>query len=317
MSSTYASYQHPSPATQMTDDERIVPSSLSSALKTGGTVRVTMNGDNSKTEIERHHQSSGNEGTPTTGWQATAIDARTRRPTRDISDDTLITIGGTQGRAKDFYNAGLLDKDERGQYVSPYEKSHPRGEAVEPKQAQPQETAGDKAEMPAALAQALDASVEGFAQGTVNAAVASGIGAAVGELDLDDVAEGLARNTGIEIADAMQRVTFATQVYETEVRTYLSGQRIGLDKGDVDDLFDWARESAKGDLKEAIQKQVYGRDLSGWKKLAAKYSREAAPTMESLQQSGFAVKKSDDGEELVRYQGAWLSVKTASRMGLV
>jgi hypothetical protein len=313
--STYASYQHGAPV-QMNDDERIVPSGLSSPLRTGGVTRVTMNGSESRTEVERCYQSSGTEGVPTTGFEATAIDPRTKRPTRDINDDTLITLGGTQGRAKDFYNAGLLDKDERGNFVSPYDKSHPRGEPVEP-QAAPQETPSDIAQMPSDLVAALDATVEGFAQGTVNAAVASGIGAAVGDLDFSVVAEGLARNTGIELADAQQRVAFAQQAYESQVRAYLSGPRIGLDAGDVEDLVGWAQEKAKGDLKDAIQRQIYGQDMSGWRKLAAAYSREAAPTMESLQQAGFAVKRSDDGDEIVRVNGAWLSVKVAAKMGLI
>lgn len=56
----------------------------------------------------------------------------------------------------------------------------------------------------------------------------------------------------------------------------------GIDASDLPEFWQWAKANHKGQLQDALSKQMHGRDLSGYKTLAQRYMAETPPTEQAL-----------------------------------
>lgn len=93
----------------------------------------------------------------------------------------------------------------------------------------------------------------------------------------------------------------------------------GIDASDLPEFWQWAKANHKGQLQDALSKQMHGRDLSGYKTLAQRYMAETPPTEQALKDAGMPVRKhfsKSTGIE-VFVAGSWMTPGAAARAGLV
>lgn len=69
-------------------------------------------------------------------------------------------------------------------------------------------------------------------------------------------------------------------------------------------------------LQEAIQKQLYTHDVSGYKALATQWRSRVTPSLEAFKARGIAVRKQGQSHEVFMH-GQWMSPGAAARAGLV
>lgn len=235
-------------------------------------------------------------------WRAGAKKAN-GFPAQTITADTIVSLAGTEGQVKHFVAAGILKETANG-----YELA----DAVEETQ-ETNETSSDVAEMPQELATAIDEVLAPFDQNTLDSGLGLAISSVTGELDMESVVRSVATKSGMDPKDAQARIQFTIDVYQAEADNYLAKQ--GISKDDLPAFHEYAR-SQKGTLREAIDAQVYHRDLSKWKGMVSKFMSSNAPSVEALKANGFAVKTVDRVDQ-VRIQGVWMSLQAAARAGLI
>jgi hypothetical protein len=147
-------------------------------------------------------------------WRSTARDSM-GFPTNEITPDSVVIIGGVSSPVKVFVTTGILQK-EGDQYIVAGGNAN-AGQVQQDGTGQQQDATeqhgGDAALMPSEVVDTIDAAVEGMSQATIQNGMALGVAAAIGEMTIEDVAMGVARNTGIEIAEAAQRTQFIADAY--------------------------------------------------------------------------------------------------------
>jgi hypothetical protein len=235
-------------------------------------------------------------------WRSTALKP-SGFPAHEILPETIVSLGGTQGRVQDFVAAGILQQGPNGYELAP---------AIAETQGS-NETSSDAAEMPQALAAAVDEVLAPFDQNTLDSGLGLAISSVTGEVDLAAVVRSVAMKSGMEPKDAQARIQFTMDAYQSEADHYLAKQ--GISKDDLPAFYEYAK-SQRAALRELIQAQMYHRDLSGWKGMVSKFMTSNAPSTEALQANGFAV-RTVDKQNQVRINGTWLSVQAAARANLI
>ncbi|MDO3576655.1 hypothetical protein [Ralstonia pseudosolanacearum] len=248
-------------------------------------------------------------------WRSTARSAQ-GFPTNEIGEDSVVTIGGISSPVKVFVTTGVLQK-QGNEYVLAGGQQTQQGQQQAPQQqAQEDEAQGDdSAAIPDDVAQAMNAAAEPFSQPVYDQGVALGVAAALGDIPLESVAAGVAKNSGMEPGDVAQRADFIIQSYQQQADTYITS-RLGLAAEDLHDFYAYAREN-KGALRAALNGQLYGGSMAAWKPLVDGYMSSTAPSADALRSRGFETKQGADGAELVRINGTWMSLKAAARAGLI
>ncbi len=139
----------------------------------------------------------------------------------------------------------------------------------------------------------------------------------MGDISMEDIAVGVARSTGMELAEAQGRTQFIIDAYQAQADSFLASQ-MGLSPADLQDFYQFAREPGNKDaLRVALEGQLYGNSMSGWRPLIARYTDQVAPSGDALQARGFETKVTAEGEQMVRIQGVWMSTRAAARAGLI
>lgn len=72
----------------------------------------------------------------------------------------------------------------------------------------------------------------------------------------------------MEPSETVDRIQFAIDAFQVQTDRYLS--KHGFDADDLDVFYEFAR-TQKGDLREALESQLYAQDMSVWKGLISKY----------------------------------------------
>lgn len=267
--------------------------------QTGGTTTVTISGGSATTETSKVNTIKADQLSPFADddWRSTATKDNGFR-TNEITADSIVQIGGMQAHVRDFVSAGVLQANPDGSF------SMATGETQEAPQANP-----DAASMPSEMAGAVNAALEPFSDSALESTMPLAIAAVSGEMDMAAVIHTAAHRTGLEPADAEQRVEFVMDAYRAQAMNYLG--KNGLDQADMDAFYEFA-VTQRSDFKSALQKQVYGNDLSGWKPLISKFMSSSAPSAAVLESNGFQV----NGDQ-VRIQGVWMSIQQAAKAGFI
>lgn len=275
--------------------------------------------------------------TPTvdsTPWHLTARDPITRRPTRDLTDSTLVLFNGMEARLYDLWQSGAagIERDPvSGRYLVGDSLGKARGSAEVAELSDPETntrpgglrgitngtTEETDAALPAEIVAELDAAVAPYDQAAVDGLAAAGIAAAAGELDSEAMVNGFMRRTGAEREEAEKVVEMAVEAYTNVATGFLT--RLGVAAEDVPTMYQWAREESPDVLRVALEKQIYGNDMTGWRDLARAFAAAVPPELEGLRKRGYEVKLggSDGRTELVKIGDSWLSTVTAAKLGLV
>jgi hypothetical protein len=275
------------------------------ARDTGVVTSVTVRNGEMASEVSHNTRSiKASELTPyeSSDWRSTALKP-SGTPAREILPETIVSLGGTQGRVQDFVAAGILQEGPGGYELAPAIDESP----------QAQEDLSDTPGMPQEIVNGMDAAMEVFDDKTLEAGVSLGISHLTGEVDFNAVVRKLAMGSGKEPGDVQQRAQFILGAYQAQADSYLAKQGIG--KEDLQDFYEFTR-TRKGDMRAALEQQIRQSNLSGWKPLVSKFLSSTAPSLQALQENGFQTKTVDNVAQ-VRIQGMWMSLKAAAKAGYI
>jgi hypothetical protein len=256
-------------------------------------------------------------------WRSTARSAQ-GFPTNEIGEDSVVTIGGVSSPVKVFVTTGILQKQgdkyvlAGGQQQAHANAAQGHDDAEQQQDQQQQQAQGDdSAAIPDDVTQAMNAAAEPFSQPVYDNGVALGIAHALGDIPIESVAAGVAKNSGMEPGDVAQRAEFIINSFQAQADNFITG-RLGVAESDLQDFYAFAREPAnKGALRDALNGQLYGGSMAAWRPLVDRYISNTAPSAAALKSRGFETKQGADGADLVRINGTWMSLKAAARAGLI
>ena len=259
------------------------------------------------TETTEKNIDRGNSGHDTTaeGWPATARSTTGRAiSAADITADTLISFDGMQAKASFWVSEGRLTKGADGSYTlgsGPVEA--------------PAEIHGDISPIPDHVMDGVNAALEPLPQESLDMITAHGVSVALGRSDDASLVRKFAQASGIELADASQRLDAVKAVYQQQADLAIRS-RSGITAADTNDFWLWCRASHQGQLQDAVSKQLHAADLSGYKALADRWLASTPPTLAALTAGGIPT-RTNNGVLQCNVQGQWMTPAAAARAGLV
>jgi hypothetical protein len=225
--------------------------------------------------------------------------------TNKIDADTTVEIGGMRAEVSTFVQAGILRETESGYELAPQEQHQEQPEAAEAGSMSAEEIA------------ALDSAMEGFDSSTLQKGSALSIAAVVGDGSLDGVVSAVAQDTGMEPAEVAVKVQAVADKFQAQADRYIT-QHLGIPASDLPGFYEFCKQPQnKANLQVAIQNQVYGNSMGGYKGLADAYMAGVAPNTDTLQAHGLETMTGHNGEEMVRIKGTWVATKVAAAAGLI
>ena len=235
------------------------------------------------TESDTGRGNSGHDAS-TQGWQATARSTTGRAVSQaDIGPDTLLEFDGVQAKASFWLSEGRLTKAADGSYT----------EGSGPAEA-PQEVQGDISPIPDHIMEGVNAALEPLPQGSLDSITARGVSVALGRSPDSTLVSEFAKASGIELADAGQRLDAVKAVYQQQANNAIQS-RSGITAADAPEFWEWARAGHSGQLQDAISKQLHAADVSGYSALANRWMSETPPTLAALTAGGIPTRKDGSG----------------------
>lgn len=243
-------------------------------------------------------------------WKRTASNSY-GLPTQEITDETIVTIGGIEGPVKSFLASGELMKSAQGEYTL-------SERAPDPSLSEQTEKPSPSLEVktPEGFNDTLNAAVEPFSDEVIDLGKTRIIEAiSQGANSLESIVSEISQASGLEQGEVSERIGTVVKMLETQ--TVASLNTWGLDPQDRSELFEWAHGSNQGRamLRDAIQGQLRG-DLRGWASVADAWSKANPPSIEALKQAGLPTKQTPSGT-VVNLKGEWISLATATKLGWV
>lgn len=211
-----------------------------------------------------------------------------------------MTIGGIQGKVSFFVGEGILQQDADGKFT----EGSGQAEA-------PQVTEGDHFPVDDGAMSVVNAALEALPDHALDMVTAQGIGVALGRLDDASLTSKFSQASGLDLAASHDRLTTIKAIYQEQADKALES-RHGIGAADKADFDAWAKANRRGQLQEAIGKQLRGHHVSGYKTLAHQWLSETAPSINAIKAAGIPVR----GQEIF-IQGSWMSPAAAARAGLI
>lgn len=301
MADTYQTYQATPEATQQNPSEGV------RVYDHQGAVQITMSGDGqtSLTTRGKNSFSTSDLGKDTHGdsWKATAISAK-GLPTSTITAESVVTLGGIQGRVRDFVSAGRLREVSPGQFEEA---------SQEATQENAEETPQDAAVMPEEVRAAVNAAIEPLPAHARPAVVSLVANMATGDTTMEQVVSRFVAESGIHPDDARQRIEFSMKAHQAQTDAYLV-HREGIPASELPQFYDAVRKNPRG-MKSAMLRQANG-SMSGWRELVAKYNVRTVPPMANVVRAGLET-RNISGTPEVKIGNVWCSIHGATRAGLI
>jgi hypothetical protein len=237
-------------------------------------------------------------------WQATARTTR-GEAVETITGDSLVTINGMQAKVSFFVKEGYLAKQADGSFT----------QGNGPAEAPPVDQ-GDILLPPVEMQELINGALSSLPAEHLDSFVAHSIGNITGTLTNESLVEKFAKDSAISLADAGQRVNALKLSYSAQADHALA-TRAGVGDSDKAAFYAWARSNEKGQLTDAVQRQLYSNDVSGYLALAQKWQSITAPSVAALQAAGIQTRTSGYGVLEVKIQNQWLTPKAAANAGLI
>jgi len=244
------------------------------------------------------------------GFEATARNPN-GVPVTALLPTTLVTLDGVQAPVSSFVAAGRLARGADGTYREATAAELAQRTAAE---VAPADTADILPMEPDSMA-AVNAALEPVPQHSFDGLAAVGVGVALGTIDPAVLALKFTEVSGLGGEDAAQRIGFVQAAYQAQADHALTG-RGGISADDLPAFYEWARENRRGELQQAIQKQVSQHDVSGYRALAERWQEATPPTIQALASAGFLVRNLGRTDE-VFIGGHWMTPGAAAKVGLV
>lgn len=245
-------------------------------------------------------------------WRSTATN-RVGMPVSQLTGDTRVIIGGMESTVNAHILAGNLKEDGKGSWEL---SESIRGLNVD----KPNygEDTSDEINQPPEITDTLNKALEPFSDHAVNSMMPRVIDSIVKGEDVSSLASQLSQMANMNQDDALVRMNHVVATFTVEAEHKLS-TNFGLDKAGQQELYAFARSDAKGQqlLNEAINKQVSGKSMSGWKSLVDHFYSSVPPTTEALKKAGIPTRTGSNNETLIKMDGNWVNLKTAVTLGWI
>jgi hypothetical protein len=297
MNDNYQSYQafnggEPLPEAVSTwDPARVVGPAVRMNVVDGEMVDNTQANDRASTkELNPHH---GDGSVLATARHPNGL------PLYAVEADSLVTVNGVEAPVSFWVKEGFLQKTATG-----YAEATP-GAAEEA----PQASEGLGEQDMAAIAMSL----QGVDAVHVDNLIASGVGVAVGRVDMQNLIQKFSHVSGADPESSAARLSVAVSAFTRQASA--AATAAGIAPADMDAFFAYCR-SRPEQLQDTLNRQILGTDLGGWRKMAAQWTSTTAPSLNSLQAAGVPTRVLDGRPEAF-IRGQWMSPGAAARAGLV
>jgi hypothetical protein len=226
-------------------------------------------------------------------------------PVTEIAGDTLVTIAGVQGPVSFFVREGVLQANKDGTF----------SEATGTPQAAPQADTSGLMPLDAAAMGAVNQALEEVPQGYLDSIMASATGVAIGKLSPASLVQKFAQASGLGLEESAARVATITAAFQAHTEQALM-TRSGLTREGTAEMLAWAKSTQQGALQEAVQRQMFSHDVSGFTALADKWFAATPPSVAALKAAGIPVRTQGQGVE-VQVRGQWMTPGAAAKAGLI
>lgn len=149
--------------------------------------------------------------------------------------------------------------------------------------------------------------VEGLSQSQFEGILAKAVSFGPESLNARELADQLQTTE----ADALARVNWVMMAYQASANAAVKAT---LNGNSVDDLWEWSADNAKELHKKAMLELTMAGSTASLKSLAQAYMKSVDPSDEALEAAGYPTKM-ENGTKLVRLQGVWVSLASATKNG--
>ena len=264
--------------------------------------RVTSSGGaltEASDSLDRGHSGQINPANGTDTWQATAT-TTTGRAVSELTEDSLVTINGLQGKISFFMAQGILEKGSDGKFTEGTGQPAP-----------PAEDMGDILQFADVTMNQMNQALEGVPSHAAEMISATATGVALGRIDHAQLVSKFSTSSGLDPAASQARITILQNAYQAQADQALES-RSGIGAADRAEFYSWAKTHHNAQLQEAIGKQMRSSDVSGYKALADKWMSTTPPSMNALKAAGIPIRGSD-----CFIRGQWMSPSAAARAGFI
>lgn len=242
-------------------------------------------------------------------WHGTDSFAATARnpngtAATEIRPTTLVTIDGVQAAVSSWVAQGRLHKAPDGSYQ----------EAAGTPEAAPVDTS-DVMPMDAQAMDAVNAALDTVDQGSLDGLMATGVAVAVMDMDPRTLEHKFSRVSGLGGEDAAQRLGTMQAAYQAQADTALMS-RSGLSAADLPAFYAWAKQNHRGELQQAVHRQLQAHDVSGYRSLADRWFSSTPPSLKAIQAAGLPVRNLGQRDE-VFVSGQWMTPAAAAKVRLL
>ena len=249
--------------------------------------------------LDRGHSGQINPANGTDSWQATAT-TTTGRAVSKITEDSLVTINGLQGKVSFFVEQGILQQGADGKFTEGTGQPAP-----------PVEDLSDVLQFADVTLNQMNQALEGVPDHAAEMLSATATGVALGRIDHAQLVSKFSTSSGLDPAASQARITILQNAYQAQADQALES-RSGIGAGDRADFYQWAKTHHNAQLLEAIGKQMRSSDVSGYKALADRWMSSTPPSMDALKSAGIPIRGSD-----CFIRGQWMSPSAAARAGFI
>jgi hypothetical protein len=92
--------------------------------------------------------------------------------------------------------------------------------------------------------------------------------------------------------------------------------RSGMGESDLPAFYEWAKANHRGELQQAVQRQLQSHDVSGYRALADRWFAATPPSIKAIESAGFPVRNLGQSAE-VFIVGQWMTPAAAAKIRLL
>jgi hypothetical protein len=253
---------------------------------------------------------------PASGVLATARHPQLGHAPAQLTDTTLVEIGGMQLQLKEAARLGFVHRDAQGNFSeigSAPRKGASASAVADPQPVeQPKQEAADQDDGPQAFAPDSEALVAYLAK-AVPPELQTSIVQQVVEKGIDGLDLKAASLTDLSPDQLRTTVDGVSRAFQAQADSWLHEQGFQ----DHSSFYEWAREQHPDKTAAAMRTFVASRNPKVFSGLLQAYRQSVMPSTESLVREGYQVRTEKDGSRVVKIDGQWLSVAAAAKLGLV
>lgn len=275
---------------------------MSISINTSGNQSHSFDGNTNQTTRSEVTSINANEGANVTSSSGT--------PKSFISrGDDLVNYKGIPTQAKVLETMGVLSMNTQGRYEFNAEASP---EAPKESQSEPSDAHTSFAMTESENAEINNLIPTDLPPNSLSAITSHGIASVISG-DYSSVINSLSKSSGQSPEQASATIGKVMEQYSKGAERYLEGT-VGMNKADIPQFYEWAKQNAPNDLRGAVNKMVNQNQFRDLGKLVGRWAQVTPPSEEWLEKSGYKLGKSASGERTIHIEGfGEMTVRSAAR----